>query len=79
MYEVNTVPKPDEGLNISKLVIQLNSVSDEPWRIQYSITGFGRTAKARSSLTRYIVLYILSRVITGLTGLQKQQGAIANM
>ena len=42
MYEVNTVPKPDEGLNISKLVIQLNSVSDEPWRIQYSITGFGK-------------------------------------
>ena len=42
MIELNTVPKPDEGLNISKLVIQLNSVSDEPWRIQYSITGFGK-------------------------------------
>ena len=45
MYEGNTVPKPEEELNISKLVIQINSVTQEQWRIQYSRTGFGKDAK----------------------------------
>ena len=45
MYEINTVPKPDEGLNISKVVIQLNSVNDSPYQLQYNVTGFGKDSE----------------------------------
>ena len=45
MIEINTVPKPDEGLNISKVVVQLNSVNDSPYQLQYSVTGFGKDSE----------------------------------
>ena len=45
MIELSTVAKPDEGLNISKIVIQLNSVNDAPYKLQYSVTGFGKDSE----------------------------------
>lgn len=42
MIQVNTIPKPEEGLNISKLVIGLNSASDSPFSMQFSVTGLGK-------------------------------------
>jgi len=45
MIEINTVPKPDEGLNISKVVVQLNSVNDSPYQLQYAVTGFGKDSE----------------------------------
>ena len=45
MIEIDTVAKPEEGLNISKVVIQLNSVNDSPYQLQYSVTGFGKDSE----------------------------------
>ena len=45
MIEINTVPKPDEGVDISKVVVQLNSVNDSPYQLQYSLTGFGKDSE----------------------------------
>ena len=42
MIELNTVPNLEAGLNISKVVVQLNSVNDSPYQLQYSVTGFGK-------------------------------------
>ena len=42
MTQINTIPKPDEGLNISKLIIALNSSSDSPFSMQFSLTGLGK-------------------------------------
>ena len=35
----------EAGLNISKVVIQLNSVNDSPYQLQYSVTGFGKDSE----------------------------------
>ena len=35
----------NEGLNISKVLIQLNSVNDSPYQLQYSVTGFGKDSE----------------------------------
>ena len=40
MIELITVPNLEAGLNISKVVVQLNSVNDSPYQLQYSVTGF---------------------------------------
>ena len=45
MIEISTVPKPDEGLNISRVAIQLNGMNDSPYQIQYSVTGFGKDSE----------------------------------
>ena len=45
MIELNTVPNLEAGLNISKVVIQLNSVNDSPYQLQYSVTGFGKDSE----------------------------------
>ena len=42
MIQVNVIPKPEEGLNVSKLVIGLNSASDSPFSMQFSVTGLGK-------------------------------------
>lgn len=42
MIQISTNPNLEAGLNISKVVIQLNSVNDSPYQIQYSVTGFGK-------------------------------------
>ena len=42
MIQVNTIPKPEEGLNISKLVIGLNSASDSPFSMQFNVLGYGK-------------------------------------
>lgn len=46
MIQVNTIPKPEEGMNVSKVVIALNSVTDSPFSMQFVVNGFGkRTVK----------------------------------
>ena len=45
MFIINTAPKPDEGLNISKVEVQINSVNDSPYQLQYSVTGFGKDSE----------------------------------
>ena len=45
MIELNTVPNLEAGLNISKVVVQLNSVNDSPYQLQYSVTGFGKDSE----------------------------------
>ena len=42
MIQVNVIPKPEEGLNISKLVIGLNSASDSPFSMQFNVLGYGK-------------------------------------
>lgn len=42
MIQVNVIPKPEEGLNISKLVIGLNSASDSPFSMQFAVNGYGK-------------------------------------
>ena len=45
MIELNTVPNLEAGLNISKVVVQLNSVNDSPYQLQYAVTGFGKDSE----------------------------------
>ena len=45
MIEINTVPNLEAGLNISKVVVQLNSVNDSPYQLQYAVTGFGKVVR----------------------------------
>ena len=42
MIQINVIPKPEEGLNISKLVIALNSASDSPFSMQFAVNGYGK-------------------------------------
>jgi len=42
MIQVNVIPKPEEGLNVSKLVIALNSASDSPFSMQFNVLGYGK-------------------------------------
>ena len=42
MIQVNTIPKPEEGKNFSKVVIALNSVNDSPYSLQYAVQAFGK-------------------------------------
>jgi hypothetical protein len=42
MIHINVIPKPEEGLNISKLVIGLNSASDSPFSMQFVVNGYGK-------------------------------------
>jgi len=45
MITINTTPNLEAGLNISKVVIQLNSMNDSPYQLQYSVTGFGKDSE----------------------------------
>ena len=40
MIEVNTIPNPEAGLNVSKVAISLNSAAE--FNMQFSIVGWGR-------------------------------------
>ena len=45
MIQVNTIPKPEEGKNFSKVVIALNSVNDAPYSLQYAVSAFGKDSE----------------------------------
>ncbi len=40
MIEVNTIPKPEAGLNVSKVAISLNSAAE--FSMQFSVVGWGK-------------------------------------
>ena len=40
MIEVNTIPNPEAGLNVSKVAIALNSAAE--WSMTFNVTGWGK-------------------------------------
>ena len=44
MIEVNTIPNPEAGLNVSKVAISLNSAAE--FSMQFNVVGWGKYTNA---------------------------------
>ena len=47
MIEVNTIPKPEAGLNVSKVAISLNSAAE--FNMQFNVVGWGKYTDAEGN------------------------------